>query len=82
LAIVNQQHERRHGALGHDLADALRGGSVNHRRARLEQAKLKGGLFRMLHREPAVIAVLHVGVHLEPQLVHVELERFFLIANV
>ena len=35
----------------------------------------------MLHREPAVVAVAHVGVHAEPQLVDVERQRFILIGR-
>src|SRR6185369_9106991 len=41
-----------------------------------------GRLLRMLHREPAVVAVLRVGVDAEPQLLDIELKGFVLIANV
>ena len=47
-----------------------------------EQAKLERGLVRMLHREPAIVPVLRVGVHLEAELAHVEAERFVLVVHI
>src|SRR3954471_19278593 len=36
----------------------------------------------MLHRQPAIVAILHVGVDAEPELPHVERHRFVLVAHV
>src|SRR5690606_39266761 len=52
------------------------------RRLRREQSELERRLIRMLHREPAIIAVRGIGVHPEAELLDVELQRFVLIANV
>src|SRR5688572_902869 len=81
-AVVDDEHERGHGPLRHDLAQGLRGRRVDHRRLRREQAELEGRLLRMLHREPAIVAVPRVGVDAESELLDIELEGFLLIANV
>ena len=73
-AVVDDQHERRHGALGHHLAQGLRGRRVEHRRLRREQAELERRLVRVLHRQPAIVAVPRVGVDAEPELFDIELE--------
>src|SRR5262245_10759270 len=81
-AIVDNEHERRHGAFRHDLAHGLRGRRVERRRLRREQAELKGRLVRVLHGQPAVVAVPRVGMDAESQLLDIELTRFLLIADV
>src|SRR5688500_17993972 len=81
-AVVDRQHERRHCALRHDLAQRLRRSGVERRRSRYEEAELEGRLVRVLHREPAVVAVSHVGVDAKPKLFDVEIEGFALITNV
>src|SRR5207244_11934415 len=47
-----------------------------------EEAELKRRLVRVLHREPAVVAVPHVGVDAEPELLDIECERLILISNI
>src|SRR5437762_2491641 len=81
-AVVDDEHERRHGALRYDLAHGLCGRRVECRWLRHEQAELEGWLVRVLHREPAVVAVSRVSVDAESQLLDIELKGFVLIANV
>src|SRR5689334_20810294 len=53
-----------------------------HRWPRLEQPELEQGLLRMLHRQPAIVAVAHVCNDAEAELVDVERERFILISHI
>src|SRR5262245_30335175 len=55
---------------------------VEHGLLRQEQAKLERGLVRMLHREPAIVPVARVGVDLEAQLAHIEVERLVLVVHI
>src|SRR3546814_13479345 len=45
-AVVDDEYERRHGALGDDFAQGLRGHRIDRRRLRSEQAGLEGRLDR------------------------------------
>src|SRR5262245_41691552 len=55
---------------------------VEHGLLRQEQAQFERRLVRMLHREPAIVPVARVGVDLEAQLAHVEVERLVLIVHI
>src|SRR6185295_14275332 len=52
-----------------------------HRRPRREQPELERRLLRVLHRQPAIVAVLHVGMNLEPELL-IEQQRLVLVPHV
>jgi len=43
---------------------------------------LERRLLRMLHREPAVVAIANVRVYAEPELIDIERERFLLVTHV
>ena len=47
-----------------------------------EQAELERRLIRVLHREPAVVAILRVRVDAESEFFDIELKGFVLISNV
>jgi hypothetical protein len=81
-AVVDDQHQRRHGAFGDELAEGLSGGGVVDGGAGREEAELEGGLVGMLDGEPAVVAVADVGVDFESELVDVELKGLVLIEDV
>src|SRR3546814_3999634 len=81
-SVVDDEYERRHGALGDDFAQGLRGHRIDRRRLRSEQAELEGRLVRVLHGQPAVVAVACVGVDAEAELADVEVVGFVLVADV
>src|SRR3954447_19745363 len=80
--ILHGKHKGRHGPLRYHFTHGKRCCGIEHRLLRQEQAKLERGLVRMLHREPAVVPVGHVGMHLEAQFTHVKLERLVLVVHV
>src|SRR5262245_2765481 len=55
---------------------------VEHGLLRQEQAKLKRGLVRMFHSEPAIVPIARVGVDLEAQLAHVKVKRLVLVMHI
>src|SRR6185295_1361722 len=81
-AIVDDEHKRGHGALGHDFTHGLGGRRVDRRRLWLEQTQLERWLVGRLHCEPAILAVARVGVDAETEVLYIEIERFILIAHV
>src|SRR3546814_5821939 len=81
-AVVDDEYERRHGALGDDFAQGLRSHRIDRRRLRSEEAELEGRLVRVLHGQPAVVAVACVGVDAEAELADVEVVGFVLVADV
>src|SRR4249919_1340763 len=81
-AIVDHQHQRRHRALGHRLIRRLCRCLVDQRRLRAEQAKLETVLLRILHRQPAIVAVAGVGMEFDAELPDIKFQRLVLVANV
>ncbi|MNV76406.1 hypothetical protein D3C71_1697550 [compost metagenome] len=76
------QHQRWHGTFGHHGAQGLRGGLVVYRRSRGEQTELKRWLLRVLHREPPVGTVAHVGVHPKSQFADIKGQRLILVIHI
>src|SRR2546430_7717639 len=54
-AIVDDEDQRRHRTLGHDLAYGRSRRFIDRRRLRLEQPELERCLLGMLHRQPPII---------------------------
>ena len=67
-AVVHNEYQRRHRAFCHNRVQRLRGRLVMHRRTRFEEAELQQGLVRVLQGEPAIVAVAHIGVDPESEL--------------
>src|SRR5688500_14615580 len=80
--VVRLEDEAVHRALGDQLADLRTGGLVVERRARLLEVDRDPGLAGDADRQPAVGALLEVVADLEPELVHVEVERLVLVEDV
>src|SRR5690606_33362121 len=65
-----------------DVAQGLRGGGIDRWRLGGEQAELQGRLVRVLHGQPAIVAVACVRVYAEAELADVEVVGFVLVAYV
>src|SRR4051812_35018756 len=81
-AVVDDEHQRRHGAFCDNPVERLRRAFVDGRRLRLEQTQLETRLIGMLHRQPAIVAIALIRVDAESKRIDIEAERLVLIADV
>lgn len=65
-AVLDDEHQRRHRAFGHERLQGVGRRRVVHRRARLGQPELERRLFRMLHCDPVVLPLPRTSLGLRP----------------